>query len=245
MDDLMRLIALESTAPRHRDRRRFGTVPYGFRNLLAHRGSMHAGDVFEREWVCSPPCALARECGCHDTTHDLPTLRVWRGATSIGAPSWMNPEQRRDIAAGGARGRPRSALAALEHPAACKAIPAAGRARAIVTLRWPMSATPSRLAMAPIEDCWRLSNSRICPHDQTNIPMARACRRRRFRDARQRGPARAVCARAAKLISVVAVEPCAERSNARSQDRRADRQDDRVTTARNTSVSLERRLARS
>src|SRR5258708_32114262 len=80
MEELMRVLAVESQ--RHRAMvigEDLGTVPYGFRNLLAHRG-LDGMQVmwFEREWgPFTPPSRWRTNAVAMTTTHDLPTAAGW------------------------------------------------------------------------------------------------------------------------------------------------------------------------
>jgi 4-alpha-glucanotransferase len=171
MDDLMRLIALES----HRHRtivigEDLGTVPHGFRNLLAHRG-MDGMQVmwFEREWgPFTPPSRWRTNAVAMTTTHDLPTVAGWwRGRdidwrTKLG----MNPRGSDEASQQAARDADRALLwAALKHAGCAQGDPpplenpepVVDGALAYV------GGTPSRLAIAPIEDVLALD-------EQPNLP---------------------------------------------------------------------------
>ena len=171
MEDLMRLIALES----HRHRaivigEDLGTVPHGFRNLLAHRGIDGMQVMwFEREWgPFTPPSQWRRDAVAMTTTHDLPTVAGWwRGRdidwrTELG----MNPRDSDEHSQRSARDADRGLLWAALKQAGCvqgdspppeAPEPVVDGALAFV------GATPSRLAIAPIEDVLALE-------EQPNLP---------------------------------------------------------------------------
>jgi 4-alpha-glucanotransferase len=171
MDDLMRLIALES----HRHRaivvgEDLGTVPHGFRNLLAHRGIDGMQVLwFEREWgPFTPPSQWRRDAVAMTTTHDLPTVAGWWRGRDI---NWrtklgMNPRDGDEQSQRSARDADREMLwAALKHagcvqgdpPRPENPDPVVDGALAYV------GGTPSRLAIVPIEDVLALD-------EQPNLP---------------------------------------------------------------------------
>jgi 4-alpha-glucanotransferase len=171
MDDLMRLIALES----HRHRtivigEDLGTVPPGFRNLLAHR-AIDGMQVlwFEREWgLFTPPSRWRADAIAMTTTHDLPTVAGWWRGRDI---EWrselgMNPKGSDKQSEQAARDTDRDFLwAALKHancvqgdlPPPDTPEPVVDGALAFV------GATPSRLAIVPVEDVLALD-------EQPNLP---------------------------------------------------------------------------
>ncbi len=171
MDDLLRLIALESW--RHRSiviGEDLGTVPAGFDEQLARAGLLgirvllfqRDGARFLRpdEW---PKHAIATT-----TTHDLPTIAGWWQGRDLDWRTGLdllepghNEAQARD-----ARARERAALWQAMTEAGCAAgsmpIPRAESAPLDAAVGF-MSATPSPLAMLPIEDALGLP-------EQPNLP---------------------------------------------------------------------------
>ena len=171
MDDLMRLVALES----HRHRaivigEDLGTVPYGFRNLLAHRG-LDGMQVmwFEREWgPFTPPSRWRTNAVAMTTTHDLPTVAGWWRGRDIDWRSelGMNPRGTDKPAEQAARAADRNLLwAALEHAGCVQGDPPppdCPEAVVDASLAY-VGATPSRLAIIPVEDVLALD-------EQPNLP---------------------------------------------------------------------------
>ena len=171
MDDLMRLIALES----HRHRaivigEDLGTVPYGFRNLLAHRG-LDGMQVmwFEREWgPFTPPSRWRTNAVAMTTTHDLPTVAGWWRGRDI---DWrtmlrMNPRGSDEPSQRSARGADRNLLWAALTQAGCVQgdPPPPDSPEAVVDAALAyVGATPSRLAIIPVEDVLALD-------EQPNLP---------------------------------------------------------------------------
>lgn len=171
MEDLIRLIALES----HRHRaivigEDLGTVPHGFRNLLAHRG-IDGMEVmwFEREWgPFTPPSQWRRNAVAMTTTHDLPTVAGWwRGRdidwrTKLG----MNPHGSDEQSQRSAREADRALLWDALKQAGCAQgdPPPPNEPETVVDASLAfVGATPSRLAIAPIEDVLALE-------EQPNLP---------------------------------------------------------------------------
>ena len=171
MDDLMRLIALES----HRYRaivigEDLGTVPNGFRNLLAHRG-LDGMQVmwFEREWgLFTPPSRWRRDAVAMTTTHDLPTVAGWWRGRDIDWRSelGMNPRGSDRLSQLAARASDRDLLWAALKNAGCVLgePPPPDLPGAVVdgSLAY-VGATPSRLAIVPVEDVLALV-------EQPNLP---------------------------------------------------------------------------
>jgi 4-alpha-glucanotransferase len=171
MDDLMRLVALES----HRHRaivigEDLGTVPYGFRDLLAHRG-LDGMQVmwFEREWgPFMPPARWRRNAVAMTTTHDLPTVAGWWRGRDIDWRSelGMNPRGSDKPSQQAAREADRALLWAALKLAGCVQgdLPPPENPEAVVdgALAY-VGATPSRLAIIPVEDVLALD-------EQPNLP---------------------------------------------------------------------------
>jgi 4-alpha-glucanotransferase len=171
MDDLMRLVALES----HRHRaivigEDLGTVPHGFRDLLAHRG-LDGMQVmwFEREWgLFTAPSRWRRDAVAMTSTHDLPTVAGWWRGRDIDWRSelGMNPRGSDKPSEQAARAADRNLLwAALQHAGCAQGEPPPPDAPEDVvdgSLAY-VGETPSRLAIIPIEDVLALE-------EQPNLP---------------------------------------------------------------------------
>jgi 4-alpha-glucanotransferase len=171
MDDLMRLVALES----HRHRaivigEDLGTVPYGFRDLLAHRG-LDGMQVmwFEREWgPFMPPARWRRNAVAMTTTHDLPTVAGWWRGRDIDWRSelGMNPRGSDKPSEQATRDADRNLLwAALQHAGCVEGDPPppdSPEAVVDASLAY-VGSTPSRLAIIQVEDVLALD-------EQPNLP---------------------------------------------------------------------------
>lgn len=168
LEDLFRLTALES----HRHRaivigEDLGTVPAGFRGRLARAGIYGTRVLwFERDDdAFAPPRDWTTEAAAMTSTHDLPTVAGWwRGRDlEVRAECGLLKDSAREQSA---RSKERKALwnafqSAQVDPGDLPEIEAGSRvANAAVKF---MAATPSRLALLPLEDA-------LAMEDQPNLP---------------------------------------------------------------------------
>lgn len=167
----MRLIALES----HRQRaivigEDLGTVPPGFRNLLAHRGVDGMQVLwFEREWgLFTPPSRWRPNAVAMTTTHDLPTVAGWWRGRDIDWRSelGMNPHDSDKQSQQTARDTDRALLwSALKQAECVQGDPPPPETPQPVVdgaIRF-VGATSSCLAIVPVEDVLALD-------EQPNLP---------------------------------------------------------------------------
>jgi 4-alpha-glucanotransferase len=168
LDDLLRLTALES----HRHRaivigEDLGTVPAGFRSRLARAGIYGMSVLwFERNGPAFvTPSAWPAEAVAMTSTHDLPSIAGWwRGADlKARAKCGFLTEAAKERTA---RNRQRSALwHAFQNARVADGhapSPAGGTRIADAAVKF-IGATPSRLALLPLEDA-------LASTDQPNLP---------------------------------------------------------------------------
>ena len=171
MDDLLRLIALES----YRNRcivvgEDLGTVPHGFREHLSQRGISGMQVLwFERDWDgFLPPQRWRGDALAMTTTHDLPTVAGWwRGRDIV----W-----RTELAPGVSKSDPATEWRARENDRVTlwNALRNAGTAegaqpsheqpdKVVTAALGYVGKTPARLAIAAVEDMLTLT-------EQPNLP---------------------------------------------------------------------------
>lgn len=162
-EDLLRLLALESWRQRAvvigED---LGVVPEGFRDRMAGRGVLGIDVLMftrDRQGEFLPPGAWRRGAIATTTTHDLPTLAGWRACRDL--------EWRARLDGGDAASPSADARAArcedVQRLQACVAAEQGGTGAATEDWLQFVSASPSPLALLPLEDALGL-------REQPNLP---------------------------------------------------------------------------
>ena len=168
IDDLMRLVALES----HRHRaivigEDLGTVPPGFRDRLGQTGIYGMRVLwFEREKkLFTPPREWAAESVAMTSTHDLPTVAGWWDGTDIEARTHLGlvaDVAAEEVARAGDRRSLWRALRRARAGAGGMPPPADINAPTDAAVKF-IAETPSQLALLPLEDA-------LAVREQPNLP---------------------------------------------------------------------------